>query len=55
VVAWVHERGMQLRLIEYGKPNHNAYVELFNGRFRDECLNERWFPSVLHARTEIET
>ncbi|WP_159095719.1 integrase core domain-containing protein, partial [Xanthomonas fragariae] len=37
-----------------GKPNQNAYVESFNGRLRDECLNEHWFPTLLHARTEIE-
>ena len=34
---------MKLRLIEPGKPNQNAYVESFNGRLRDECLNEHWF------------
>lgn len=55
MAAWAHERGMQLRLIEPGKPNQNAYIESFNGRLRDECLNEHWFPSLLHARTEIET
>ena len=55
MVAWAHERGVQLRLIEPGKPNQNAYIESFNGRLRDECLNEHWFPSLLHARTEIET
>lgn len=55
MVAWAHEHGVQLRLIEPGKPNQNAYIESFNGRFRDECLNEHWFPSLLHARTEIET
>lgn len=54
MVAWAHERGVQLRLIELGKPNQNAYIESFNGRLRDECLNEHWFPSLLHARTEIE-
>ncbi len=32
----------------------NAYVESFNGRLRDECLNEHWFPTLLDARTEIE-
>ncbi|GLQ52509.1 hypothetical protein GCM10010872_39580 [Dyella flava] len=37
------------------KADQNAYIESFNGRFRDECLNEHWFPSLLHARTEIET
>ena len=55
MVAWAHERGVQLRLIEPGKPNQNAYIESFNGRLRDECLNEHWFQSLLHARTEIET
>ena len=55
MVAWAHEHGVQLRLIEPGKPNQNAYIDSFNGRLRDECLNEHWFPSLLHARTEIET
>ncbi len=54
MVIWAHERGVQLRLIEPGKPNQNAYIESFNGRLRDECLNEHWFTSVLHARTLIE-
>jgi transposase InsO family protein len=54
MVAWAHERGVQPRLIEPGKPNQNAYIESFNGRLRDECLNEHWFPSLLHARAEIE-
>ena len=54
MVTWAHARGVQLRLIEPGKPNQNAYIESFNGRLRDECLNEHWFPSLLHARTEIE-
>lgn len=44
-----------LRSIEPGKPSQNAYIESFNGRLRDECLNEHWFPSLLHARTIIET
>jgi putative transposase len=55
MVAWAHERGVQLRLIQPGKPNQNAYIESFNGRLRDECLNEHGFPSLLHARTAIET
>lgn len=55
MVTWAHERGVLLRLIEPGKPNQNAYVESFNGRLRDECLNEHRFPSLLHARTAIET
>lgn len=50
MVSWAHARGVQLFLIEPGKPNQNAYIESFNGRFRDECLNEHWFTSLAHAR-----
>lgn len=55
MVTWACANGMQLRLIQPGKPNQNAYVESFNGRLRDECLNEHWFTHLLHARTTIET
>jgi len=54
MLTWAHRRGIALRLIEPGKPNQNAYVESFNGRLRDECLNEHWFMSLAHARTVIE-
>ena len=54
MLTWAHERGVQLKLIEPGKPNQNAYIESFNGRFRDECLNEHWFVNLHHARTLIE-
>jgi putative transposase len=54
MLGWAHRQGITLRLIEPGKPNQNAYVESFNGRFRDECLNEHWFTSLNHARIEIE-
>ena len=54
MLTWAHGRGLTLRLIEPGKPNQNAYIESFNGRFRDECLNEHWFTSLAHARTVIE-
>ena len=40
--------------IEPGSPWENGYVESFNGRLRDECLNEHWFTSLLQARTLIE-
>ena len=49
-----HEHGVQLRLIEPGKPNQNAYIESFKGRLRDECLNEHWFTSLPHACVVIE-
>ena len=55
MLTWAHERRVTLRLIAPGKPNQNAYIESFNGRFRDECLNEHWFTSVAHAQAVIET
>lgn len=54
MLTWAHERQVTLRLIEPGKPTQNAYIESFNGRFRDECLNEHWFTSVAHAEVVIE-
>jgi transposase InsO family protein len=54
MLTWAHRNGIALRLIEPGKPNQNAYVESFNGRLRDECLNEHWFMSLAHARAVIE-
>ena len=55
MLTWAHTRGVTLRLIEPGKPNQNAYVESFNGRLREECLNEHWFTSLAHAQVIIET
>jgi putative transposase len=54
MLHWAGRNGVALRLIEPGKPNQNAYVESFNGRLRDECLNEHWFTSLTHARSVIE-
>ena len=51
MLTWAHTRGVTLRWIEPGKPNQNAYIESFNGRFRDECLNEHWFTSLAHTRS----
>ncbi len=53
--AWAYAHGIDLHFIEPGKPNQNAYVESFNGRLRDECLNEHWFMSLGQARETIET
>ena len=50
---WSQRSGVQLRFIEPGKPVQNAFVESFNGHFRDECLNQHWFRSLTHARREI--
>ena len=52
--AWAYQRGVQLTFIRPGKPVENAYIESFNGRFRDECLNENWFLTLEHARGIIE-
>jgi putative transposase len=52
--TWAYARGVQLRFIRPGKPIDNAFVESFNGKFRDECLNEHWFASVAEARALIE-
>ena len=52
--AWAYRRGVQLNFIRPGKPVENAYIESFNGRFRDECLNEHWFVTMAHARQAIE-
>jgi len=53
--AWAYAHGVDLHFIEPGKPNQNAHVESFNGRLRDECLNEHWFMSFGQARETIET
>ncbi len=50
MLTWAHSHGLTLRLIRPGQPNPNAYIESYNGRFRDECLNEHWFTSVVHAQ-----
>jgi len=50
---WAFEHGDELRLIQPGKPEQNGFNESFNGRFRDECLNENWFSNILHARKII--
>ena len=53
--AWAYKRGVRLAFIRPGKPVDNCYIESFNGRFRDECLNEHWFITMAHARSTIET
>jgi putative transposase len=43
-----------LQFIQPGKPIQNAHIESFNGKFRDECLNQHWFLSLTDARFHIE-
>ena len=47
---WAYSRGIRLHFIQPGKPVQNAFVESFNGKVRDECLNENWFTSLEGAR-----
>ncbi len=51
---WSYQNKVQLKFIQPGKPVQNAYIESFNGKFRDECLNQHWFLDLNHARKEIE-
>lgn len=52
--AWAHRRGVQLLFSRPGKPTDNPFVEAFNSRFRDECLDRHWFASLEEAQTIIE-
>ena len=51
--SWAYQHGVRLDFIQPGKPTQNAFVESFNGKFRDECLDQHWFVSLRHARAEI--
>jgi putative transposase len=48
--AWAYQHGVQLVFIDPGKPVQNAHVESFNGKVRDEFLNEHWFASIQEAQ-----
>jgi putative transposase len=52
--AWAAEHRVQLHYIAPSKPTQNAFIESFNGKFRDECLNENTFASIADAREIIE-
>jgi putative transposase len=51
--TWAHRQGIRLDFIAPGRPVQNTYVESFNGRLRDECLNQHWFRSLAEARDVI--
>jgi len=55
MLLWSENSGVRLHFIEPGKPSQNAFAESFNGKFRDECLNEHWFDGMPDAREKIET
>ena len=53
-MAWAQVHRIRHILIEPGPPMQNGYIESFNSKFRDECLNEHWFLNLEHARVIIE-
>jgi putative transposase len=54
MLCWAEEKGVKLHFIDPGKPMQNAYIESFNGKFRDECLNQHWFRDLPEAAKMIE-
>lgn len=54
ILAWQQQRGVEWHYIAPGKPMQNGFVESFNGRLRDECLNEHLFANLKEAREIIE-
>ena len=54
ILSWQEERGVEWHYIAPGKPTQNGFIESFNGRLRDECLNEHLFSNLAHAREIIE-
>jgi putative transposase len=54
VDAWAYRQGVRLDFITKGKPTENGHIESFNGKFRDECLNENWFISLDDVRRKVE-
>jgi putative transposase len=53
ILQWSLETGVKWQYIQPGKPMQNGYIESFNGKLRDECLNEHWFRSLHEARLII--
>jgi putative transposase len=54
MLKWSISSGTKLNFIEPGKPTQNAFVESFNGKFRQECLRQHWFDSLFEARSIVE-
>lgn len=54
VDLWCYSQGVKLDFSRPGKPTDNAFIESFNGRFRQECLNSHWFLSLEDAKIKVE-
>lgn len=52
---WAHKHGVKLSFSRLGTPTDNPFIESFNGRLRDECLNQHWFVSLEEARQVLES
>jgi len=52
--VWAKKNNVELHFIDPGKPTQNGHIESFNGRFREECLNQEWFSTLKEARLLIE-
>ena len=53
ILRWSQQSGVEWHYIAPGKPQQNAFIESFNGRLRDELLNETLFSSLAHARVVL--
>ena len=54
ILKWVQDNDIDWHYIQPGKPTQNAFIESFNGKLRDECLNETLFSSLADAREELK-
>jgi len=52
--AWAHDRRIEHIFTDPSSPTQNGYIERFNGKRRDECLNQNWFSNLYEARVIIE-
>jgi len=52
--VWAYQRGVTPDFSRPGKPTDNAFIEAFNGRFREDCLNADWFLSLADAQEKVE-
>lgn len=52
---WAYQNGAKIDFSRPGKPTDNAFIESFNGTFRDECLNVHWFETLVEAKQLIES
>ena len=55
MLAWADENNIRLHFVAPVKLTQNAFIESFNGKFRDECLNQNWFLSIDDARKKVDT